>query len=376
MRKRRYTIFMKKIMLAGVMGVLMLPYFVFAGPVVRGGDSVSVDATQVLEGDFYALGSTVQVSGSANEDVYIAGGKVTLNGITVKDLTVFGGTVGVHGTVGDDVRVLGGDVILAGAVGGDVVVIGGSLSILSTAEIKGDVLFWGGDLTIEGVVQGVVHGSSERLRINSRVGGVEYTVGRALELGDKAHVVGGLTHIGSGNLVRAQGAVVEGEVQRIERSVSDKGGVPTIIVTLGMLLFSALALYFVMRKTLAGMVTTTLHTFGFYGLVGIGAGVLIPILSVVLFASVLGVLAGVVLLLGYFALLVLSCVTGMILLGVAVQKYGLKKENFSVLTPVIGVVAALVLSVIPYIGGLLLFGLTMCAFGAYVHTLYRLVRRR
>lgn len=99
---------MKKSLAISLFVLVCLPVFVEAGPIIRSGESVSIDADQVLKGDFYAGGASVSISGRAENDVYLAGGTVTVNAPVAEDLVVLGGVVQVHGEVTDDIRVAGG----------------------------------------------------------------------------------------------------------------------------------------------------------------------------------------------------------------------------------------------------------------------------
>lgn len=53
--------------------LIFVPFSAFAGPIIRTGESVSIDATQSLKGDFYGFGSSVILSGDSENDAYIAG---------------------------------------------------------------------------------------------------------------------------------------------------------------------------------------------------------------------------------------------------------------------------------------------------------------
>src|SRR5690606_8417442 len=205
---------------AGIVGggfaaalLLIFPLLASAETVVRAGHSVSIGASQIVETDFYAAGTSVTHSGQVREDLYAAAGSVTVNGPVGKDLTVIGGTVQVHAPVGDDVRIVGGDVVIAGTVGGDVFVIGGMLRVLSSATVAGNVYFYGGEAEIDGPVAGSVMGRAESFTINSAIGGMDvYAVG--VELADRASVRGDINYSAVSEITRAPGATVEGQVIR------------------------------------------------------------------------------------------------------------------------------------------------------------------
>lgn len=365
---------MKKILI-GICGIALLPQLVLASPIIRGGENISIDVAQKLEGDFYGFASAISISGTADEDVYVAGGKVTINGPVAKDLSILGGTVSVHGDVGDDVRIIGADVELAHSVKGDVLVIGGSLTVLSTATIEGDILFFGNNLHIEGIVGGTIHGSSESIRIDATVGGdIEYTAAESFVLGDKANVAGDIWHKGFSEIVRAQSAVVEGTVHRGDLSEDESSSIEWYMLFLSVIGFSVLSAYFVGRNVLGRMLLHPKNNFGMYGLIGIGAFILTPIIAIVFLTSIIGSVVGVALLMGYVTLVISAYIFGVILLGHLFQKVVLKRGGFSLYTPILGAVLFSVVALLPGIGAFIMFATTLVSLGLIVHTIYQRLR--
>jgi len=363
---------MKKILIAGCVSLMLAPFFVQADPIIRSGDAISIDASQVLEGNFYGLASTINISGTANEDVHVAGGRVTINGLVNKDLSILGGTVNVHGEVGDDLRVVGGDIVLATAVAGDVFVIGGTLTILSTATVEGDVIFYGKELLIDGRVNGSVHGSSENVRINTAIGGnVEYKATRSFVLGDRADISGDVTYTGFNEIVRAQGALVSGDVRHIKNTIENtRDFMQAWVIIFATLLFSGLTMYFVSRRFVSRFVASSHASVGTTGLVGLVAFLVAPLVSTVLLVSVVGSIVGILFIVGYILLLIASFVFSTILTGSLFQKYILKKDELTIFTPIIGVCVYLLIFIIPFLGTFIIFGLIMISLGTFVRLIY------
>lgn len=345
-----------------------------ASPVLRSGESVSIEADQVVEGDLYAAGNAVNVSGSVEGDAYIAGGTVTINGPVTTDVVVAGGTVQLHGEIGDDLRVIGGEVTVAGAVQGDVVVLGGAVRVLSTATIAGDILFAGGELAVDGPVDGSLFGFAERLRVDSTIGGdVEINAVGDLTLGDRAEVLGNVTYRGQGSIVRAQNAVVVGDIQS-EPQPAESPSYEVAAASLAMLLFAGLVALLVFKPVLNTLVTETEKSYGVFGLVGLGVLVGTPLVALLLMFSILGFLVGVLLLVGYLALLVAAWIVAGPILGAIILRRFKENASLSILAVVLGVLVVELVSIIPYIGLILVFALFIIVLGALSSGLYRLVR--
>lgn len=352
------------------------PAFVQAGPIFRSGESISIDATQVLKGDFYGFSPVVTLSGSAENDVLIGGGTVTINAPVAGDLTVVGGVVQVHGDIGDDLRIIGGEVTLAKEVVGDVVVLGGTLTILSTATVKGDVLFMGGDLTIEGEVVGGIHATAETVRINSEIGGdVSLKVATIFTAGDRTNVLGNVQYESASEMIRAQDAIIVGDVRKTD-SIQEAGlnVFKQLLLNISLLFFAVLTIYLTLRKYVERIVSISIGAPGVSGLIGLGVFILLPFVSVLLLVSVLGSSIGVILFALYIILCIFALLGAGILLGVYIQKLLTKKTNITLGTVVLGLISFSILCFIPVIGWFIVFGLIMIVLGGLSTALYQAIR--
>jgi len=65
-------------------------------------------AGQEVQGDYFAFGPQVEISGTVHGDVYAAGGEMLMDGVVDGDLIVAGGDVTVSGMVTQDIRIAGG----------------------------------------------------------------------------------------------------------------------------------------------------------------------------------------------------------------------------------------------------------------------------
>ncbi|HQV47438.1 MAG TPA: hypothetical protein PL109_13450, partial [Nitrospira sp.] len=64
-------------------------------------------AGQIVQGDYFAFGPHVEISGIVNGDLYAAGGEVLIDGVVNGDVIVAGAKVILSGTVAQDARVAG-----------------------------------------------------------------------------------------------------------------------------------------------------------------------------------------------------------------------------------------------------------------------------
>lgn len=346
------------------------------GPVIRSGESVSVEASQVLEGDFYALGQDIVISGSAERDVYALGASVTINGPVDEDLAIIGGVVQVHGTVADDIRIIGGDVTIAEPVTDDLVVIADSVHILSTASVGGDFIFFGNKISIDGPVAGGVYGTAGVVRIDARIGeDVSVRVAQALTLGDKADVGGGITYQAPFELTRGQGAVVSGIItQEAVTMNTSGGGAKEIVLLLLILIFSGLTVFFILRKKSERFIQSILEGYGRLGLIGLGMFLALPMVALILTASVVGSIVGITFMFVYLTILLGAFMALPVLFGALFQRLVRLGDTLTVFTVILGVFVVTGLLFLPFIGAFMLFLGFLMTIGYVCTELYRILK--
>lgn len=347
------------------------------GPIIRSGNEVTVESSQVIEGDFYGMGESITLSGMAERDVYALGGTVTINAPVNEDLTVGGVAVHLHGTIGDDVRVLGGEVIVAEPITDDLVVVGGRVTVLSTAKVGGDVIFFGGELILDGPVEGTIYGIGEAFRINAYVGGnVDIQGDSTLTLGDRAQIAGNITYTSATELMRAPNAVVMGTVSRAEKRPIEE--IPLhrlLIINLMVIAFSGLSLFFVLRTRTEKLLRVFGDGYGRFGLTGLGMFLALPLVAIILLVSGIGSVVGIALMLGYGALLLIACMFVPILFGFVFQKIFKLGQSITVFTVLLGACIVLGVCFVPVIGPFLIFVVFLMGIGMFCNELYYFFRR-
>jgi hypothetical protein len=127
---------------------------------LRSGDTVTVPASELVDGDLYVVAGTATIDGTVDGDLMALGGQVSVNGEVAGDLLVAGGTVNLAGAVTGDTRVAGGQVNVTGAAGEDMVMAGGQATLASGATVGGDLVVSGGNVAVAGAVTGAIEASA------------------------------------------------------------------------------------------------------------------------------------------------------------------------------------------------------------------------
>ncbi len=346
-----------------------------ARSVVRVEDSITVPRDAVADGDLYGVGSEAVVSGTVTGDFYAAVGELTITGSVASDTVALAGMVDVSGTVTDDLRLVADSVTISGTIVGDLFVIARKLNVLSEAKIQGDILFFGQEGVIAGAVGNDVLGRVTELRIDGPVaGGVDVTVG-ALTLGDRAAVTGDVRYESAASVVRAPAAVVSGSVVQAEGVAPDpyaylKGVAETILV----LLFAVLSWYLLLRRNLELVTEAASRSLLRSGLLGAAVLLVTPLIMGILFASQLGVLVGILLLMLYLLTVVLAAVGSIAMTGELVRRFLRPQQRFGLLYIVLGAAIVGLCLTIPALATIPLLLVFFITLGAIAERIYHTIR--
>jgi hypothetical protein len=306
-------------------------------------------------GDLFAGGGTVIVSGPVDADLVAGGGTVTVLGAVGDDLRIGGGNVLLQGTIGDDALVGGGTIELRGPVGGDAWLFGGSVSI--EAPIGGDARFFGGSIYINAPIAGSVEVEAEEL-----------------VLGPQARLAGDLLYRSPQEAEFETGAQVAGAVSYEPREVHGAGEAFAAFATLAalaqllMLLAGSFFFLLVFRRYVELLVAAAFAR----PLAEVARGVVLliglPIASILLFVTVIGIPLGIIGLASFVALMVFASLMAPLLLGVLLYKWFSRSEGYTLSwkSALLGVFAYFVLGLVPLLGWLIQLGFILLSLGATI----------
>lgn len=301
---------------------------------------------------------------------------VVEEGETVSSVNAFAGSVIVRGTVEGDVSAFAGNVLITGTVEGDVSTATGNLRIPGTVE--GDVSAGAGNVHLEegGVVGGNFQVGAGNVRIDGEIGG-DATVGaETITLGENAAIAGSLTYDGNlgGNYDAVAGEITRdtslggGEMFQPISSIAVAFYGFLVNLVLGALLLAAFPAF--SRSVADRVATAPLRS----GLIGLGVVVGVPIALVLLLITVIGIpisLAGMV----AFALFAwVALVYGRFAVGAWLLS--LVGADNRWLALILGLLIGAVLTLVPYVGGLLNAVIFLLGLGALATVLYDGFRRR
>lgn len=261
--------------------------------------------------------------GTKSEYAFVAGNAISIEGEVEKDLFVAGNSITI-----DKAAKIGRDIFAAGSqvyvetdhLNGDLSVTAGKVAFRTGTVIDGNVNLAVGDLVVDGKVE--IKG---KLVINSDA-----------------------TIHGESNLSYAEISKYEPDESEVEPAGIFISAILGIIA-----LFIVFVIILAMYPRIDQKVEHELSSlqFGKDLVIGICALFLIPVISVFLFISVIGSLAGVVLTLAYIIMLCLSQAFAGFWLGKLIMEKAFHNKVNPFLEALIGIVILQAVGLIPFVGG-------------------------
>ena len=338
-----------------------------------GDERVLLASGDIHNGWYFAGSGEVDVDGTVNGDAFIAGGVVNVRGTVNGLLVVAGGQVNVTGTVTDRIISVGGTVRLSGKTEKSVFAGGGSVIIERGATIGEYLMAGGSDVQVRGVVERDAKIGATALRLTGVIKG-NLDAGVENFATEEGSTVGGNLTVAakdSGNIHIVPGTVLGQVHLKAGREVPaprflglTKGRLALRIIFFLSLCATALVFSFLFPRQLASVGTIINGRPGESVLVGLATLLLVPLVTLVLFLTVVGIPLGVFLFLYLCWLAFLSQMALGILLGYKVFGFD-GKTGWGLFGPIaLGILAVFVCTFIPFVNVVLIAGGLIFGVGA------------
>lgn len=350
------------------------------------GDQFVLPKETVIHDDYYAFAGDLTIFGTIEGDVSLLGGSVTFNGNAAEDGLFVSPVVTVRGAMGDDLRVLAAESTIDTSVQGDMVAITSILTVAKGAQISGSLLSLSSQLVMGGDVGGDIKVFGSDILIDGFVGGDVKVVGERVVFGERAKIAGDIIWAGKEPIL-SEGAIVLGEIQKSEAlgafffpESEGKSWIPffgvlkALMVLLVLLVFSLtlpnLALPFAEHGASIRVLLRNIF-------LGFGVSIGLFLFGLFLSVSIIGTIAGVLMLSFGLFLLAFSIAGGALLLGrtffaLIVRKNPQPEPSWKL--SLVGVGSMLVLGMVPVVGPLVSLFFTMASFGIMAHSVYRVLK--
>ena len=373
----------KGYMLTGfVAGLLVLLPLAASAAQFRADEQTSLGSGETIQGNLYMAGGNVSSAGTVRGDLVTAGGNLIVSGPIANDLLIAGGSVTVTGDIGGDARVAGGNITVQGKVAGDVIVGGGQVNIAG-AGVGGDVLIGGGSIVITAPVNGNIKIGGGQVTIDAPIKGNVEIKAEKVTLGSQAVITGNFTYTASEQAKTEAGAVVQGKTTftKYERAEASGAAIAAfftlaLLVKFLMILVGAFAFLWIFPRYMRELVTD----FATDPVSNLGRGfitfIVMPIASILLFITIIGLPLGMLGFLGFIAFVIFAALVSPIVVGALIHKWIWKPAGYEVnwKTALLGVVVYFLIGLVPFIGGLVKFFVILIVLGVAAKMKWQLAK--
>lgn len=319
--------------------------------------------------DMVASGSMPQITDSVPGDILITGGELRFSGASGGDYVGAGGSQSIGGRIHGALRAAGGKLYITAAIDRNITVAGGDVQLDSAAAVGRNAYVAGGTVRVDGTIHGALVATGGTVIINGTVLGDADVTGGELRVGPHAKIDGNLRYrIAPAKVHIDPGAYVGGRVMALP--VPQGRGMWVVFGLLGLAwmlgwLLTGIILVLLLPRLFTDASTVLRTVTGRSALVGLGWVVLMPLAMIAVAVTFIGLPLA---LLGAIAYLVMICLgrivvamwVGRVLLGTRVSagRRGVLARY------VVGELCLLVVSMIPFLGMLVVCLATVLGIGA------------
>jgi len=347
--------------------ILLLPALSMAqGSIFKYGNSVRIEESDSLLKNTFAAGQFVDVSGYLDDDLFAGAENVTINGNVNDDAIVGGRNIRVRGKIGDMLLTAGETIIIDGEIFGDLFAAGNDIHLSPRAVIHGNVALGGNTITIDGAsIGGWLRVSGETVNLNGPVGQYVELYGNNFEFGDR-YSAGEETRI---TTYRQRSASdIPNAPDNLSIFVEQEEGWQAALV-FGIWFYAAMLILGIVLILLFRETTVDLFRFSaehYFKNTGIGLLLFlgIPVAAVALLILILTIPLSLIILMLYGLALVISYLLVSLILGTKSLRFFKLEDSFAdyYWGLAVGMIVILILTTVPYIGGvinllLIFFGL-------------------
>lgn len=366
---------MKKI-IGMLLGVLLLTMSSFPAAAAQDNpNNIIIGQEQVIQGDYFGAGETIINNGKINGDIYAASSAFENSGEVTGDILLAASYSKIGGKTNGNLRIASSRTEISGEIGKNITALTETLLLVEGAAVDGNINAFASSVILNGIVGGDVRSASRRLEINGEVKGDVAASVETLTFGPKGKIQGNLIYTSEQEMNIPEGAVAGSVEHRLpnprnNRSQSvenlQKGWKYLRLVGKGISMLAYLLIGFLsillfdkfMKKSAVTMEEKPWHSVG----IGLVALIVIPIASILVMFTVIGIPLGIISLMLYGILLYLARLP----VGLWIGSKILKNEEKPILPMLLGLVILLLVSYIPYIGRFTSFVVLLFGIGTYL----------
>jgi cytoskeletal protein CcmA (bactofilin family) len=344
---------------------------------LHGYDDVIIASGDVVNDDLYLAGNRITINGVVYGDVIAAGSTVNIGGRINGDVIVLASTLNIDGEITGSLRTAASTINIGGVIGQDLVVAGSTIELGNTAEIGRDLVFGASSMKVKSTIARNVLGIGENVEFSDLTGGSVSVEVESLTIDSTATIKGDLIYTSDNEVKIRQGAVIGG---RITQKIPDHDQwyrnwtfTPAMkawaraIAYLMVLLLGIIIILIAPRKSaevVSKIQTTPLKSLGWGALVFF----VTPIAIVIAILTIIGIPIGLIAALLYGVLIFISqLVVGLFIGRLILTRFNVEETKGSLIGGLfIGFTLLTLVKLIPVVGFILWWPIVLFGIGAIV----------
>ncbi|MDP2665370.1 MAG: hypothetical protein Q8P23_01820 [bacterium] len=361
-----------------LVAILLIPTSALAA---RGAASFSFGRSLVAAssspGNTYLAGVSVVSIAPVAGDLSAVGGSIVTAAPVAGDALLLAGSVSSRAPISGDVRVVGGSITIEGPVSSDLVVLG--FSVNDSVRVSGSSFIVAANTTLSNGALGPVTIYGNNISLAGDFAGTVTVVAIGhLSLGADTIIRGKLIYKAPEEMNIPASATILGGIEYTNASYLPDAGTSRILalVSIGFFLFARILGALILAGLLAGLFPRLAETVAEYGyngrpskvlltmLLGFGILVATPVLIILLALTFVGIGLALLLLILYALLVLLALLYAGILLGSIFARRFVKRETVLWHDGMLGMLALSFIALVPFIGLLVAFALSLFTAGA------------
>ncbi|MGD2139892.1 MAG: hypothetical protein PVH25_05820 [Burkholderiales bacterium] len=360
------------------------------------GERVEV-SNATVDDDIFAAGNDLDFDTVVVKRILAAGATLRFRDIKVSDLVLAAGaSLRFEDTEADEMILAGGELSISGQVKDDIVAatcpfcpFHGRLHLKERSRIGDDARLAGREVVVDGRIGGNLYAAGQRVALSGQVAGNAAIEAEHIVLESGARIAGDLRYASPNELELRDGAVVAGQIKRVEPHIPFEKEGPEHPVLIGFLVvfgfLSALvvlgialqlAIPGVLSGSAAAIATAIWACLGR----GLAVALLAPAIAALLMASVIGAPIGFLIGASLVLLYAIAFVAVSYRIGLYVRRLFGRMESAAgagprILWTSVGILIFVIIGAIPLIGWAIGMLAIVCGLGAVISQLGPVFRR-
>lgn len=355
---------------------------------VRMAPDISISENYISEDNLYLAGLHTWFNATYDRDVVSVALDQVIGGTIFGDVTLLGNDIAIQGEMFDDARIVGNEVRVSGVTNKDLVIVANKVVIESGAIVNGDTLMLANVVEANGQFLGETQITANKVFAGGSLIGHTTFTSQQLTFGASSKVIGDVAYFSPQRATIESGAEIQkplnfNQIESIKQNDVVKKlffgfvsfwSIIKLIATL-FVIFILTHMFRVFSQHVADIADQKKWLTLMSGLLSF---ILIPIVTIVLFASLVLIPVSVILGLMFVIMIILLPAMSSIVLGhlYRTKIQGKSKTLVDFNTSALSLILMTFVGFIPYVGDPLTYLLYLATFGAMVTHFYEQIRRK